>query len=207
MNFERCLMASTVFQELEERERNLYAAQGRNESVLQGLQRDLKYHQEKNREYEKKIRQLEQTVSEEVESRERARSSFQVLAFDFQTRTSFPFGRSLLFKFSTCSFNKGLRVETGERSERRVSRNRSSQSGDRDPQSRGAGARGEPRSHEEYERRGATDNRWGRLQKLSRCFGSCCSREGATSAASVLAVGRFGSSQTGISLIYDAINN
>ncbi|KAK9305029.1 hypothetical protein QLX08_003731 [Tetragonisca angustula] len=67
-------------QELEERERNLYATQGRNESVLQGLQRDLKYHQERNREYEKKIRQLEQTVSEEVESRERARSSFQEFA-------------------------------------------------------------------------------------------------------------------------------
>ncbi|KOX72149.1 hypothetical protein WN51_01011, partial [Melipona quadrifasciata] len=66
--------------ELEERERNLYATQGRNESVLQGLQRDLKYHQERNREYEKKMRQLEQTVSEEVESRERARSSFQEFA-------------------------------------------------------------------------------------------------------------------------------
>ncbi|XP_068972656.1 coiled-coil domain-containing protein 170 isoform X1 [Bombus flavifrons] len=64
-------------QELEERERNLYTSQGRNETVLRSLQRDLKYHQEKNREYEKKIRQLEQTVSEEIESRERARSSFQ----------------------------------------------------------------------------------------------------------------------------------
>ncbi|XP_033300063.1 coiled-coil domain-containing protein 170 isoform X3 [Bombus bifarius] len=64
-------------QELEERERNLYTSQGRNETVLCSLQRDLKYHQEKNREYEKKIRQLEQTVSEEIESRERARSSFQ----------------------------------------------------------------------------------------------------------------------------------
>ncbi|XP_071865454.1 coiled-coil domain-containing protein 170 isoform X3 [Bombus fervidus] len=64
-------------QELEERERNLYTSQGRNETVLRSLQRDLKYHQEKNREYEKKIRQLEQTVSEEIESRERARLSFQ----------------------------------------------------------------------------------------------------------------------------------
>ncbi|XP_043580967.1 coiled-coil domain-containing protein 170 isoform X3 [Bombus pyrosoma] len=64
-------------QELEERERNLYTSQGRNETVLRSLQRDLKYRQEKNREYEKKIRQLEQTVSEEIESRERARSSFQ----------------------------------------------------------------------------------------------------------------------------------
>lgn len=63
---------------MEERERNLYTSQGRNETVLRSLQRDLKYHQEKNREYEKKIRQLEQTVSEEIESRERARSSFQV---------------------------------------------------------------------------------------------------------------------------------
>ncbi|XP_048261175.1 coiled-coil domain-containing protein 170 isoform X4 [Bombus terrestris] len=64
-------------QELEERERNLYTSQGRNETVLRSLQRDLKYHQEKNRECEKKIRQLEQTASEEIESRERARSSFQ----------------------------------------------------------------------------------------------------------------------------------
>ncbi|XP_076766392.1 coiled-coil domain-containing protein 170 [Xylocopa sonorina] len=66
-------------QELEERERNLYAAQGRNEITIQGLQRDLKYHEEKLREYEKKIRELEQSVSEEVESKERARSSYQEL--------------------------------------------------------------------------------------------------------------------------------
>ncbi|CAL7934683.1 unnamed protein product [Xylocopa violacea] len=66
-------------QELEERERNLYATQGRNEITIQGLQRDLKYHEERLREYEKKIRQLEESVSEEVESKERARSSYQEL--------------------------------------------------------------------------------------------------------------------------------
>ncbi|XP_017760087.1 PREDICTED: coiled-coil domain-containing protein 170 [Eufriesea mexicana] len=67
-------------QELEEREKNLYATQGRNEIALQGLQRDSKYHQEKIREYEKKIRQFEQTMSEEMESKERARSNFQDFA-------------------------------------------------------------------------------------------------------------------------------
>ncbi|OAD55247.1 hypothetical protein WN48_05004, partial [Eufriesea mexicana] len=67
-------------EELEEREKNLYATQGRNEIALQGLQRDSKYHQEKIREYEKKIRQFEQTMSEEMESKERARSNFQDFA-------------------------------------------------------------------------------------------------------------------------------
>ncbi|XP_076628794.1 coiled-coil domain-containing protein 170 [Colletes latitarsis] len=64
-------------QELEERERNLHASQGRNEITIQGLQRDLKYHEEKIRECEKKIRQLEQNVSEEIQQRERARSNLQ----------------------------------------------------------------------------------------------------------------------------------
>ncbi|XP_017882526.1 coiled-coil domain-containing protein 170 [Ceratina calcarata] len=67
-------------QELEERERHLYASQGRNEITMQGLQRDLKYHEEKIREYEKKIRHLEQSASEEIELKERARSSYQEFA-------------------------------------------------------------------------------------------------------------------------------
>nr|XP_012147433.1 PREDICTED: coiled-coil domain-containing protein 170 isoform X2 [Megachile rotundata] len=64
-------------QELEERERALYATQSRNEITIQGLQRDTKYHEEKVRECDKKIRQLEQAVSEEIQSKERIRSSFQ----------------------------------------------------------------------------------------------------------------------------------
>lgn len=67
-------------QESEERERNLYAAQGRSEIALQGLQRDSRYHEEKVRECEKRIRQLEQEASDERESKERARSSFQEFA-------------------------------------------------------------------------------------------------------------------------------
>lgn len=45
---------------------------------MQGLQRDLKYHEEKVRECEKRIRQLEQEASVERESKERARTGFQV---------------------------------------------------------------------------------------------------------------------------------
>ncbi|XP_061930352.1 coiled-coil domain-containing protein 170 isoform X2 [Apis cerana] len=67
-------------QESEERERNLYAAQGRSEIALQGLQRDSRYHEEKVRECEKRIRQLEQEALDERESKERARSSFQEFA-------------------------------------------------------------------------------------------------------------------------------
>ncbi|XP_035731436.1 coiled-coil domain-containing protein 170-like isoform X2 [Vespa mandarinia] len=64
-------------QELEERERNLYASQGRNEITIQGLQRDVKYHEEKVREYERKIRQLEHNFSEEIQLKERARLNLQ----------------------------------------------------------------------------------------------------------------------------------
>jgi len=63
---------------LEERERNLYASQGRNEITIQGLQRDVKYHEEKVREYDKKIRQLELNISEEIQLKERARLNLQV---------------------------------------------------------------------------------------------------------------------------------
>ncbi|XP_071646581.1 uncharacterized protein [Temnothorax longispinosus] len=67
----------TISQELEERERNLYASQGRNEITIQGLQRDVKYHEEKVREYDKKIRQLEHNISEEIQLKERARLNLQ----------------------------------------------------------------------------------------------------------------------------------
>lgn len=45
---------------------------------MQGLQRDVKYHEEKVRECEKKIRQLEHNMSEEVQLKERARLNLQV---------------------------------------------------------------------------------------------------------------------------------
>ncbi|XP_015172128.1 PREDICTED: coiled-coil domain-containing protein 170 [Polistes dominula] len=66
-----------LIKELEEREKNLYASQGRNEISIQGLQRDVKYHEEKVREYEKKIRQLEHNLSEEIQLKERARLNLQ----------------------------------------------------------------------------------------------------------------------------------
>ncbi|XP_057336730.1 coiled-coil domain-containing protein 170 isoform X1 [Microplitis mediator] len=64
-------------QDLEDRERNLYATHGRSEITIQSLQRDVKYHEEKNREYEKKIRQLEHHLTEETDLKERARLNLQ----------------------------------------------------------------------------------------------------------------------------------
>lgn len=72
---------------MEERERNLYASQGRNEITVQGLQRDVKYHEEKVREYDKKIRQLEHNISEEIQLKERARLNLQV-PIRFNARTN-----------------------------------------------------------------------------------------------------------------------
>ncbi|KAG8034141.1 hypothetical protein G9C98_001225 [Cotesia typhae] len=64
-------------QDLEDRERNLYATHGRTEITVQSLQRDVKYHEEKNREYEKKMRQLEHHITEETDLKERARLNLQ----------------------------------------------------------------------------------------------------------------------------------
>ncbi|XP_020711164.2 coiled-coil domain-containing protein 170 isoform X2 [Athalia rosae] len=75
-------------QELEERERTLYASQGRNEITIQSLQRDSKYHEDKAREYEKKIRQLEHNITEEVQLKERARLNLQ----DFVRRLAHSLG-------------------------------------------------------------------------------------------------------------------
>lgn len=52
--------------------------QGRNEIMVQSLQRDVKYHEEKHREYEKKIRQMEHHMAEEIDLKERARLNLQV---------------------------------------------------------------------------------------------------------------------------------
>lgn len=73
--------------------------------MLRSLQRDLKYHQEKNREYEKKIRQLEQTVSEEIESRERARSSFQVWSANSKSLSRFYLHRSICYLHRRCALS------------------------------------------------------------------------------------------------------
>ncbi|KAK0089653.1 hypothetical protein PV325_006076 [Microctonus aethiopoides] len=66
-------------QDLEDREKNLYSVQGRNEIMVQSLQRDVKYHEEKHREYEKKIRQMEHHMAEEIDLKERARLNLQDL--------------------------------------------------------------------------------------------------------------------------------
>jgi hypothetical protein len=82
-------------QDLEERERNFYASQGRNEITIQGLQHDVKYHEERVRECEKKIRQLEHNMSEEVQLKERARLNLQVqLSADCPTCVLFQYSRS-----------------------------------------------------------------------------------------------------------------
>ncbi|XP_046608949.1 coiled-coil domain-containing protein 170 isoform X1 [Neodiprion virginianus] len=75
-------------QELEERERTLYASQGRSEITIQSLQRDSKYHEDKVREYEKKIRQLEHNINEEIQLKERARLNLQ----DFVRRLAHSLG-------------------------------------------------------------------------------------------------------------------
>nr|XP_022903499.1 coiled-coil domain-containing protein 170 [Onthophagus taurus] len=65
--------------DLEERERNLYATQGRNEIALQTLQRDNKYQEDRVKELEKKIRNLELDLSSEEQKKESARNAFQDL--------------------------------------------------------------------------------------------------------------------------------
>lgn len=65
--------------DLEERERNLYSTQGRNEIAIQSLQRDNKYLEDKVKEMEKKIRSLEIELSAEEQKKEAARGSFQEL--------------------------------------------------------------------------------------------------------------------------------
>jgi len=73
-----------LIQDLEERERNFYASQNRSEITIQGLQHDVKYHEERVRECEKKIRQLEHNMSEEVQLKERARLNLQVYGYNYR---------------------------------------------------------------------------------------------------------------------------
>lgn len=65
--------------DLEERERSLYATQGRNEIAIQTLQRDNKYHEDKIKEMEKKVRTLEMDLASEEQKKESARNNFQEL--------------------------------------------------------------------------------------------------------------------------------
>lgn len=64
-----------IEQELEEKERNLSLAQGRSEAALQTLQRENKYHEEKNRELGRKIRDLEVECHAEEKFKFAARES------------------------------------------------------------------------------------------------------------------------------------
>lgn len=189
------------FQELEERERNLYASQGRTEITLQGLQRDVKYHEDKVRECEKKIRQLEHNISEEIQLKERARLNLQVpyersapCALDLDIDSRFSRVRRIqpLRLYITVFFppSTGFRTETGTRVERRVLRDGASQSGDCDPQGRGARAGSQPTADEEHECRGAVDRRRSGFPNLQGRPRSRHHGEGAAAEAAVRSAGR-----------------
>uniref|UniRef100_V5FY46 Coiled-coil domain-containing protein n=1 Tax=Anoplophora glabripennis TaxID=217634 RepID=V5FY46_ANOGL len=78
--------------ELEERERNLIAAQGRHEIALQTAHRDVRYNEEKVKELESKVRNLELDLHAEEQKKEAARLQFQ----DFVRRLSVALGSDLL---------------------------------------------------------------------------------------------------------------
>lgn len=65
--------------ELEERERELHAAQSRGEIALQTAQRDSRYNEDKAKDLEKKLRSLEVDLSAEEQKKEAARIAFQDL--------------------------------------------------------------------------------------------------------------------------------
>ncbi|XP_023011998.2 coiled-coil domain-containing protein 170 isoform X4 [Leptinotarsa decemlineata] len=78
--------------ELEERERNLIAAQGRHEIALQTAHRDVRYNEEKVKELESKVRNLELDLSSEEQKKDSARLQLQ----DFVRRLSIALGADLL---------------------------------------------------------------------------------------------------------------
>ncbi|XP_060530841.1 coiled-coil domain-containing protein 170 isoform X3 [Cylas formicarius] len=78
--------------ELEERERNLFAAQGRNELALQTAQRDVRYNEEKVKELESKARNLEIQLNSEEQKKDAARIQFQ----DFVRRLSVALGGDVI---------------------------------------------------------------------------------------------------------------
>lgn len=66
-------------QDLEDKERSLYSTQGRNEIALQTLQRDNKYHEDRAKDLEKKLRALELECSNEEQMKDNVRSQLQDL--------------------------------------------------------------------------------------------------------------------------------
>ncbi|KAJ8985384.1 hypothetical protein NQ317_007541 [Molorchus minor] len=78
--------------ELEERERNLIAAQGRHEIALQTAHRDIRYNEEKAKELEIKARNLEIELHAEEQKKDAARLQFQ----DFVRRLSVALGTDFL---------------------------------------------------------------------------------------------------------------
>lgn len=155
--------------------------------MIQGLQRDVKYHEEKVREYDKKIRQLEHNISEEIQLKERARLNLQVLyvstwprsrSLDMPSTPPFISSRGKIVSISPFSLYSnrffdisypvliGFRAKVGTCIERRVLRHGASQSGDGDSQGRGTRARGESFADEEHKCRDAIDGRRGGFQDL-----------------------------------------
>lgn len=65
--------------DLEEKERDFHAIQGKNDITIQTLQRDNKYQDEKIRELEKKIRAVEMDLVTEEQKKDCARTSFMDL--------------------------------------------------------------------------------------------------------------------------------
>ncbi|XP_077295723.1 coiled-coil domain-containing protein 170-like isoform X2 [Arctopsyche grandis] len=66
-------------QDLEDKERSLYSSQGRNEIALQTLQRDNKYHEDRAKDLDKKLRTLELECSNEEQMKDSVRSQLQDL--------------------------------------------------------------------------------------------------------------------------------
>lgn len=66
-------------QELEDKERSLYSVQGRNEIALQTLHRDSKYHEDKAKDLEKKLRALELECSNEEQMKDNFKGQLQDL--------------------------------------------------------------------------------------------------------------------------------
>lgn len=66
-------------QDLEDKERSLYSTQGRNEISIQTLQRDMKYQEDRAKDLEKKLRNLEIECSNEEQQKDSFRSQLQDL--------------------------------------------------------------------------------------------------------------------------------
>lgn len=185
---------------------------------MQGLQRDVKYHEEKVREYDKKIRQLEHGISEEIQLKERARLNLQVryiYTYSRYTRSAAilrcavvarqrPPKQRLVDRRRPVDetpdrtlLRLGFREKTGARVERRVLRDGAPQSGNGDPQGRGARARGESAADEERERRDAVDRRRGGFQDVPRRAGPRYRGEGAAAEAAVRSASRHRSFASG----------